>query len=197
MKIDTLILGPLQTNCYIVSADGGAEAVVIDPAAEPEKIRAALGGRALSAVLLTHGHFDHTGALSAFAGTPIYIHPADEIMLSDPEWSVGNLAGDVSPRPPATDFVQEGTILHLAGLEIRVMHLPGHTLGGVAYEIGDALFTGDTMFCRSYGRTDFPGGDMGQLFSSIRRLLKSEENRTVYPGHGPATTLFDEREFYR
>ena len=197
MNIETLVLGELQTNCYLVSADRSQEAVVIDPAAEPDKIRPALNGKTVAAVLLTHGHFDHTGALRAFSGAPIYIHPADEIMLSDPEWSVGNLAGDTAPRPPATDYVQEGDVLHLAGLVIHVLHLPGHTLGSVAYEIGENLFTGDTLFHRSYGRTDLPGGSTRQIFASIRRLLKSETDWKIYPGHGPATTLFAEREFYR
>ena len=193
MQVERLILGPLQTNCYLVSLPGRPDALVIDPAAEPEKIFSALGERKAAAVLLTHGHFDHTAALSAFAGTPIYIHPADEIMLTDPEWSVGGRFGDTAPRPAATDYVQEGTVLHLAGMDISVLHLPGHTLGGVAYRIGDALFTGDTLFYRAYGRVDHPGGDLAVLFASLRRLLKMEEDLTVWPGHGRATTLFQER----
>lgn len=193
MNVETLILGALQTNCYIVSLPGRQDALVIDPAAEPEKIKKALGTRQVAAVLLTHGHFDHTGALSAFADAPIYIHPADEIMLTDPEWSVGGRFGDTAPRPAATHFVQEGTKLHLASLDISVMHLPGHTLGGVAYRMEDALFTGDTLFYRAYGRVDHPGGDFSTLMGSLRRLLKSEEDLRVYPGHGRPTTLFRER----
>ena len=196
MKIDTLVLGPLQTNCYIVYLEGNSQAVIIDPGAEAEKIRDALGEKAPAAVLLTHGHFDHTGALHAFAGTPIYMHPADEIMLTDPAWSVGAGFGDVNPRPAATHFVQEGSRLRLAGLNIQVLHLPGHTLGGVAYAIGDTLFTGDTLFYRAYGRVDHPGGDLDAEFRSIRRLLRLEKNWIVCPGHGRMTTLAQERETY-
>lgn len=197
MKIETLVLGPVQTNCYIVYNEGSDEAVVIDPADEPEKIKKALDGKKPAAVLLTHGHFDHTGALYAFEGTPIYMHPSDEVMLLDPVWSVGAEVGDEAPRPAATDFVQEGTRLHLAGLDISVLHLPGHTLGSVAYQIGDVMFTGDTMFRRSYGRTDFPGGDQAALFRSLRRLLRLDKNYIVCSGHGEPTTIFQEREVYR
>lgn len=196
MKIDTLELGPIQTNCYLVYNEGAEEAIIIDPAAEPEKIKKALDGKKAAAVLLTHGHFDHTGALYAFAGTPIYMHPSDDVMLLDPVWSVGDMVGDSAPRPAATDFVQEGAKLRLAGLDITVLHTPGHTLGSVCYQIGDVLFTGDTMFSGSYGRTDFPGGDERELFRSLRRLLKLEKNYIVCPGHGEPTSIFQERELY-
>ena len=193
MKIETLALGALQTNCYLVSGDESNEVIVIDPAAEPEKILKAAGEREIAAVLLTHGHFDHTGALSAFEGKPIYIHPADEIMLTDPVWSVGFKFGDDEKRPAATNYVEEGTKLHLAGLDISVLHLPGHTLGGVAYRIGDSLFTGDTLFYHAYGRVDHAGGDLPTLFASLKRLLRMEEDLAVYPGHGRPTSIFLER----
>ncbi len=197
MKIDTLVLGPIQTNCYIVYNEGSGEAVVIDPADEAEKILETLEGKQVRAVLLTHGHFDHTGALHAFVGIPVCMHPADDVMLLDAVWSVGAQMGDTEPRPAATRFVQEGDRLHLAGLDISVLHTPGHTLGSVCYAIGDVLFTGDTMFRRSFGRTDFPGGDAMSLRRSLRRLLRLEKNYLVCPGHGETTTIFEEREVYR
>ena len=188
MKIDALTVGPLSTNCYIVYHDGSDQAVVIDPGANADKIRAALAGKAPAAVLLTHGHFDHTGALHAFAGTPIYIHPADEIMLTDQQWSAGDMVRDAAPRPPATDYVMEGSRLFLAGLDIRVMHLPGHTKGSVAYLIGDTLFSGDTMFHNGVGRTDFPGGSQQELRHSIWRLLNQlpRQNEQVKRSHPAA-----------
>ena len=196
MKIDTLVLGPVQTNCYIVYNEGAEDAIVIDPGANPEKIKEALDGKRAVAVLLTHGHFDHTGGLDAFSDTPIYIHPADDVMLMDAVWSAGAMFRDKSPRPAATDYVREGTRLHLAGLDIEVMHTPGHTLGSVVYAIGDTLFTGDTMFCGGYGRTDLPGGDMDELARSLRRLLSLDKNWIICPGHGSMSTLDEEKEKY-
>ncbi|MBQ9263048.1 MAG: MBL fold metallo-hydrolase [Clostridia bacterium] len=193
MKIDSLTVGPIGTNCYIVSLEERNDALIIDPGDDEDEIWAALGPQKPAVVLLTHGHFDHTGALRAFPGVPIYIHPADEIMLRDAKWSVGAEMGDTAPRPSATNFVQEGSQLRLAGIDITVLHTPGHTLGSVCYRMGDALFTGDTLFCRGYGRTDFPGGDFSALMGSLRRLLKMDEDLRVYPGHGPATTIFQER----
>ncbi len=196
MQIVSLTLGPLGTNCYIVSAEGSSDAVVIDPGANADRIRAALGSKQVAAVLLTHGHFDHTGALSAFAGRPIYVHSLDAPMLNDPHLSVADLVHDRKPRPAATDFVEDGTVLSLAGLDIHVLHTPGHTRGSVAYQIGDALFTGDTMFQGSYGRTDFPGGSWEEEMNSIRRLLALPGDHPVYPGHGPRTALSAERPVY-
>lgn len=193
MRVTKLTVGELATNCYLVFQEDRDDALIIDPGAEGDRIRAALEGRMPAAVLLTHGHFDHTGALGEFADSPIYIHPADEIMLRDASWSVGYLTGDTEPRPAATDFVQEGSKLRLAGFDITVLHTPGHTPGGVCYRIGDSLFTGDTLFQHGYGRTDFPGGDFQTLRTSLRRLLKTEEDWKVFPGHGPETSIFWER----
>ena len=182
MTVDSLVLGPLGTNCYILSAAPDGDAVVIDPASRPERIREALAGRRVAAVLLTHGHFDHTGALSAFEGCPIYIHRLDAPMLSDPYLSVAQIVHDRKPRPAATDMLEDGDVLHLAGLEIHVVHTPGHTPGGVTYRIGDALFTGDTLFQSSCGRTDFPGGSWEtEQRSTARRRPWPRSGRSISP----------------
>ena len=189
MEIQALQVGSIPTNCYLVFDPGRTDALVIDPGDNPERIFAALNGRTPAAVLLTHGHFDHTGALSAFAGVPIYIHEADAPMLSDPHLSVGDGNGDLRPRPAATHLLADGEQLHLAGLDIAVLHTPGHTPGGVTYQIGDALFTGDTLFAHGYGRTDLPGGDFSALRRSLRRLLHLAGDFRVFPGHSESTTL--------
>ncbi len=196
MLVETLVLGPLGTNCYLVSDGPGSDVIIIDPAARPERIREALGERNVAAVLLTHGHFDHTGALSAFADKPIYIHSLDAPMLSDPHLSVAEMVHDRGVRPPATHTVQGGDVLTLAGLDIRVLHTPGHTPGSVTYRIRGSLFTGDTLFQGSYGRTDFPGGSWQQEMASIRKLMALGGDHPVYPGHGPQTSLEMERILY-
>lgn len=193
MEIQALQVGSIPTNCYLVFDPGRTDALVIDPGDNPERIFAALNGRTPAAVLLTHGHFDHTGALSAFAGVPIYIHEADAPMLSDPHLSVGDGNGDLRPRPAATHLLADGEQMHLAGLDIAVLHTPGHTPGGVTYQIGDALFTGDTLFAHGYGRTDLPGGDFSALRRSLRRLLHLAGDFRVFPGHSESTTLNHER----
>lgn len=193
MEIQALQVGSIPTNCYLVFDPGRTDALVIDPGDNPERIFAALNGRTPAAVLLTHGHFDHTGALSAFAGVPIYIHEADAPMLSDPHLSVGDGNGDLRPRPAATHLLADGEQLHLAGLDIAVLHTPGHTPGGVTYQTGDALFTGDTLFAHGYGRTDLPGGDFSALRRSLRRLLHLAGDFRVFPGHSESTTLNHER----
>ena len=193
MEIQALQVGSIPTNCYLVFDPGRTDALVIDPGDNPERIFAALNGRTPAAVLLTHGHFDHTGALSAFAGVPIYIHEADAPMLSDPHLSVGDGNGDLRPRPVATHLLADGEQMHLAGLDIAVLHTPGHTPGGVTYQIGDALFTGDTLFAHGYGRTDLPGGDFSALRRSLRRLLHLAGDFRVFPGHSESTTLNHER----
>ena len=193
MEIQALQVGSIPTNCYLVFDPARTDALVIDPGDNPERIFAALNGRTPAAVLLTHGHFDHTGALSAFAGVPIYIHEADAPMLSDPHLSVGDGNGDLRPRPAATHLLTDGEQLHLAGLDIAALHTPGHTPGGVTYQIGDALFTGDTLFAHGYGRTDLPGGDFSALRRSLRRLLHLAGDFRVFPGHSESTTLNHER----
>ena len=188
LNIHTLPLGSYQTNCYIVWETDTC--VVIDPGYEPETVLAEAAQRGLSidAILLTHGHFDHIGGvrfLTERAACPVYIHAAE---LSLPEsFTDGPLY--------YTKNYDEGDALTLAGLTFRVLHTPGHTPGSVCLACEDTLFSGDTLFMDSCGRTDFPGGNDMQMQHSLQRLAGLQEDFQVLPGHGPATTLAQERKY--
>ena len=186
VSFDTLPLGAYQTNCYILKNDG--KALVIDPGYEPETVLAHLRreGLTLEAILLTHGHFDHVGAVKKLAAQTqckVYIHPAEDTMPS--MITAGKLY--------FTHTYGEGDILELAGLSIRVLHTPGHTPGSVCLLCQDVLFSGDTLFAGSCGRTDLPGGDWPTIQESLRRLAGIEANFTVCPGHGETTSLSREK----
>jgi hydroxyacylglutathione hydrolase len=179
MNLKILAVGALETNCCLLSLEGRDDAVVIDPGEDGARLLEALGGRNVAAVLLTHGHYDHTGALPAFAGAPLYMHPADSYLLK----------GDGQTHPGGVFYVMEGRIISAAGLDITVLHTPGHTPGSVCYRVGDVLFTGDTLFHNGYGRTDFPGGDFREMTRSLRRLLRLPGDIVFHPGHGQSSTL--------
>lgn len=192
MDIITLPVGALETNCYIVFRPERNDCIVIDPGDDAERIAAAVNGKEVTAILLTHGHYDHTGALHAFS-CPVYMHPADEIMLTDAAWSAMGEGCGFVPRKANVHYVMEGSTLSLAGMDIYVLHTPGHTPGCVCYQFEDALFTGDTLFHRGYGRTDLPGGNFRELVASLRRLYRLDEPIPFYPGHGPSSTIGKER----
>ena len=186
VSFDTLPLGAYQTNCYILKNEG--KALVIDPGYEPETVLAHLRREnlTLEAILLTHGHFDHVGAvkeLAAQADCRVYIHPAENTMPS--MMTAGTLY--------YTHTYGEGNVLKLAGLTIRVLSTPGHTPGSVCLLCQNVLFSGDTLFAGSCGRTDLPGGDWATIRESLRRLAGIEADLTVCPGHGEATTLSREK----
>lgn len=185
LHVQALKVGLLGTQCYVIWRENEPECVVIDPGDEPERIRAACGGRRIAAMMLTHGHFDHIGGVSALAeaGTEIVIHRLDAPLLRDP---VGNVSGMVGRRitaPEATRLVEEGDTVTAAGMAFRVMHTPGHTPGSVCYEAGACLFSGDTLFHAGYGRTDLPGGDEAAMAASLRRLAPMRATHVLYPGH--------------
>ena len=186
VSFDTLPLGAYQTNCYILKNDG--KALVIDPGYEPETILSHLRREnlTLEAILLTHGHFDHVGAVKKLAAQTqckVYIHPAEDAMPA--MLTAGKLH--------YTHTYDEGDVLELAGLTIRVLHTPGHTPGSVCLLCQDVLFSGDTLFAGSCGRTDLPGGDWTTIQKSLKRLAGMEADFTVCPGHGEATTLSREK----
>ena len=205
--------GSFQANCFVVAPEAGGQCVVIDPGEDAaERLQALLDEHRLTpvAVLLTHGHLDHMASAAAIcraADIPAYIHPADEYMLDDPLAALSAelraaLAGMPKDgfRPdevlPLADLLEPG----LADLPLTVDHLPGHTGGSVVYRFaGDGdrpeiLFTGDTLFAGSIGRTDLPGGSMDQELASIAdRVLSRADDAVVLAGHGPATTVGNER----
>jgi hydroxyacylglutathione hydrolase len=191
-------VGPLQENCWIVRRDGGDRALVIDPGDEPERLLAAIDGLgvAVEAVLLTHTHFDHVGAVAPIAratGAPVYCPELELPVLADINSYVFAGFGPYEPYD-ADETVAGGERLELAGLELDVIFTPGHSPGHVSYATGDVVLSGDVLFAGSIGRTDLPGGDHATLLRSIAALLEALPDETrVLPGHMGATTLGRER----
>ena len=190
LNIETYPLGSYQTNCYIVYESDAPDCIVIDPGYEPETVLLELKRlkKNLAAILLTHGHFDHVGAvrvLVAETDCDVYIHE-NELSLP-PTFTAGPLY--------YTNCYGEGDVLSIAGLSIRVLHTPGHTPGSVCLMAEDVIFSGDTLFQGSCGRTDLPGGNPTEIFQSLRRLSALEKDYRVMPGHGMETTLEEEREY--
>jgi hydroxyacylglutathione hydrolase len=201
--IRTLAVGPVACNCAVVACSETRQAAIIDPGGNTENILATVKdmGVTVTHLLHTHGHFDHilaTGEVSAATGAAILIHRDDQGLYENLPGQ-GVLFGFRAARPPApTQWLSGGETIVIGKLSIRVLHTPGHTPGSVGYYLGgdDAiLFAGDTLFADSVGRTDLPGGSFADLAASIRTKLYVLPGETrVIPGHGPETTIADERE---
>ncbi|MDE6398287.1 MAG: MBL fold metallo-hydrolase [Clostridiales bacterium] len=193
MHIQTVVTGEIRENAYVL--DNGVEAVVIDPGADYEKIRSAMGDMPCAAVLLTHAHFDHIGVAARFQrdGAKIYMHAADEKLLHGGGHLADLFGASLELFTPDV-WVKDGDILSLCGETIHVIATPGHTDGSVCYAADTVLFSGDTLFYRSVGRTDFPSGDASKLKRSLQTLFAVEGDRTVLSGHGAPTRLSDERK---
>ena len=189
INIKTLALGAYQTNTYLVWEENSPTCVVIDPGYEPDTILDAAKklGKEITAVLLTHGHFDHVGGvreLAAETGCPVYLHEAELSM--PPQMTAGPLF--------YTNTYGEGDFVEAAGLSFKVLHTPGHTPGSICLLCENAMFSGDTLFWGSCGRTDLPGGSWATIRKSLLRLAELSGDYDVYPGHGDATTLSFERK---
>ena len=195
LYIRTVTGGPLEENTYVVSQDGSAECLLIDPGAEYAAVEGAVCGRTVKAVLLTHAHFDHMLYALPWLekGAKLYVHEADAPALSDPELNLSGVIGAKLTLPDADVLLKEGDIVREAGVELTVLHTPGHTPGGVCYLNGHTLFCGDTLFYRSYGRVDFPGGDAKMMAASLARLMTLDGDTICYPGHGMKTKISWER----
>ena len=188
LQIDALTLGDYQTNCYIIRDAASKTCCVIDPGYQPETVldRVRALGLEVEAILLTHGHFDHVGGVAAIA--------------ADTDCEVDSHAAELNMPPMMTAgrlfytrTYAQGDVLELAGLTIEVMDTPGHTPGSVCLLVEDAMFAGDTLFAGSCGRTDLPGGNSADMKRSLRRLAQLNKNYSVFPGHGPFSTLEEER----
>ena len=190
MELITMPLGAYQTNCYLLYDPDRTDCLVIDPGYEPEAVlsQAERLGKRVAAILLTHGHFDHVGAvrdLASETGCPVYIH--EQELTMPPQMTAGKLY--------YTHFYGEGDELCLAGIKIRVYHTPGHTPGSVCLETQGLLFTGDTLFAGSCGRTDLPGGDWQTILTSLQRLRSFDGELGVFPGHGESSTIAREKQY--
>ena len=198
VQVHTLMLGRLQTNCYVVWAEGSASCVVVDPAAEPEKILDFVHGKGLKieAVFLTHGHFDHVGAVEALreaTGCALWMHKGDYLQRPHPTQDFlyplhDKELGEIS-------FCDDGDLISAAGLTFTVFSTPGHSRGSVCYRTEKILLSGDTLFAGGCGRTDLPGGDPETIYMSLADLGELEDDILVYPGHGDSTTLAREKRY--
>ena len=203
MKVGKFVLGPVATNCYIGINEETKECFIVDPATCPPEFVSYIknAGLTVKAVLLTHGHFDHIMGLDALLKefpVPVYAHEAERDVLESEQL---NSSASMLGQPysfSGADFVTNRQELRIAGFEIRVIYTPGHTIGGCCYYIEKekALFSGDTLFRGSVGRTDLPTGSMGQLVSSVRdRLFVLPDDTKVYPGHMEETTIGYEKKY--
>jgi len=190
-----------ETNCWVVAPEAGGPGLLIDAPPDPVGILALLAEHDVTpaALLLTHGHIDHTGGAGVVVGASgidAYVHPDDDFLTLDPRSQLRMLFGIVPPgdfaAPVRRQRLNDGQILHLGGLDLEVVHTPGHTPGHCCFLIREegVLFSGDHLFAGSIGRTDLPGGDYGTLMDSMRnKVLPLDDQVLIYPGHGPTTTL--------
>ena len=195
LQIKRMPVGQIGTNCYLLEDTDAKLCAVIDPGDQPEDIDREIrkAGLTLTMILITHGHFDHVlgvpGLLEKWPGIPVYVHEkevnwagaGDQYMLLAPVEGIHT--------------VKEGDTIPFGGATIQVLHTPGHSPGSVTLKVEDVLFTGDTLFAGSCGRTDLPGGDPMEMLASLRRLGRLEGDYTVYPGHMDSTTLACEKQY--
>ena len=202
MKIEKFVTGIISTNCYLVINEETKQTVVIDPAACPSYLMGHMKSEGLQveAILLTHGHFDHIMGIDDLRRefpVPVYVHEGDRKTLLDPALNLSSSYTNGYTFDGA-DYIRDGQRLELAGFSFQVIHTPGHTPGGVCYylESEGVLFSGDTLFQNSVGRTDFPNSSMSDLIRSLReKVMKLPDDVKVYPGHMGETTIGHERKY--
>ena len=196
IKIHTLMLGSYQTNCYIVHDEAAKTCAVIDPGYSPERVLEFVDklGLSVEAILLTHGHFDHVGGVEAIvkeANCALWMRESDYTQFKNPQNDFFYPIHDCDFTK--VRFCEDEEQIHAGGLTFTALETPGHTWGSVCYVCENAIFSGDTLFAGSCGRTDLPGGDWQTIMLSLERLAELEGDYNVYPGHGESTTLDRER----
>ncbi len=200
MILQTLLVGPLGVNCYIIGDETTREALVVDPGGNAREILAALKRQRLSvsAIVNTHAHFDHVlgvDELRAATRAPFLLHADEAPILAAAQAGAANFGLHIAQPAPADRWLQDGDVVAVGAIKLTVLHTPGHTPGGLCLAADGMVLSGDTLFQGSIGRTDFPGGDYAILMQSIRdKLLPLPDATVVYPGHGAATTIGAEKQ---
>ncbi len=201
MEFDSVIVGALETNCYLIHCPETLHCAIVDPGAEAKKIFRLITEKGLTPVVLlnTHGHIDHIGAnkdVKERFNIPLYIHDSDKSMLENVQQSELSFFLDAKDSPSPDKYLEEGDTLKIGKSSLKVIHTPGHSPGSVSF-LGDGfLISGDTLFYGGVGRTDLPGGSWTELVKSIKtKILTLPDEMIVLPGHGPSTTVGQEKSF--
>jgi len=199
MIFESLTVGALSVNCYLIGCESTKKAIIIDPGDNDNDILESLHNHnlELAKILITHGHVDHVGKLESLkkkTSAQIYMHKKDLLLFSDLQ-THAQIFGLPDPGNPKIDvFIEEGDTITLGTLAFSVLHTPGHSAGSVTYKLDDMLFVGDLIFAGSIGRTDLPGGDYNTIIDSIEsKIFTLPDNYKIYPGHGPVTTVGKEK----
>ena len=201
MEITVLTVGPVCTNCYIINREGSTTCVVVDPGEEAEKIASQIKRKGLSCegILLTHGHFDHIGGVASFLrlfpNAKVYVGEKDVECVENDELNLSAKMGRTVVEKFPTIPLKDNEEISLGNTKIKFIETPGHTEGSGCYIFDDKILSGDTVFCESCGRTDFPNGSSAKMIKSLRKIAEIEGEYTIYPGHEMNTTLSHEKKY--